>query len=138
MICTMSAASRTRSTSSSGIMRGADALSGELRDGHTGAPFVPRAESERLHACVLTQHLGHASAQRAGSLSVDDAKCLEVGTHGCVECLHHDVIDVADALTAQVDLAGNVLLRQIAEDGHRLALPWLLLERSAQGRLRQR
>src|SRR5215207_4288076 len=114
----MSADACTRSTISSGISATAAPRSRELRDGDAGAALVPRAEAERLHARVLAQHLGDALAQRPGALAVDDAERLEVRADGRVEGLEEDVVHLAEAHAAQVDLARRVHLRHVAEYRH--------------------
>src|SRR5687768_2215032 len=138
MICTMSAASRTRSTSSSGITGRRPTMSCELRHRHTGATFVPRAESERLHTRILAQHLGDARSEGARSLAVNDAQALEVSAHGGVQRLHHDIIDVADPLAAQVDLTRGLDFGDIAHDRYGVRWARRLLRRSSERRERKR
>src|SRR5512138_2175382 len=137
MIWTMSAPSRTRSTSSSGIMWRLPTSSGKLRDRDACPTLVPRAKAERLHACVLAEHLGDARAQCPRALAVDDAQRLEVCAHGGIDRLHDDVLDVTHALAAKVDLARDVLLGQVADHGDDLAGSGFLFGRAAQGGQRQ-
>src|SRR5262245_20366964 len=114
MICTISAAERTRSMISSGIMvvpfasrawidlsLASRRASGENRHRHARATFVPRTKAEPGDARVLLEHLAHAGTKRAGSLAVNDAKLAHVGAHGGIECLHHLVVDFIDAQAAQ-------------------------------------
>src|SRR5690242_15110422 len=111
MICTMSAASRTRSTIGSLLI---GAPSGELHDRHARAALVPGAEAEVGDARLLAQHLRDALAQRPGPLAVDDTNRLEVRAHRAVHGVHHDVVDLAHAHPAEVDLAVRVHLGNVA------------------------
>src|SRR5690349_4004867 len=114
---TMSAPSRTRSIVSSVIIWSRPRRwSFEVHHGDAGAPLVPQPEAEPLRARLLAEQLGHALAERAGPLPVDDPQRPEVGADRLVDGAEHVVVDLVDAHPAQVDLGGRVDLGDVAED----------------------
>src|SRR5438045_4645369 len=48
---------------------------------------------------------------------MDDAEGLEVGAHGGIDCMHNDVLYLANAHAPQVDLARRLDFRQVAPNG---------------------
>src|SRR5712671_6842799 len=121
----MSAESRTCSTISSGIIsippraRRFPWDSLQLHHGNTGAALVPRSNPKARHTRFLAEHFGHALAERASSLAMDDPKRLEVRADCCVDGMHNDGLYFADAHPAQVDFCRSLDFREIASHAHR-------------------
>src|SRR5687767_1047405 len=127
MICTMSAASRTRSIVSSLIMR-----SLEHGDRHAVATLVPRTEPKLAHSAVGLEHLRHSLAQYTGALPVNDAQLLELGAHGAVERRQQHGVDLIGAHPAKIDLARCLHLGKVAADRYHHLGSWILARRAAQ------
>src|SRR5690606_30520657 len=105
------AASRTRSTVSSGITAAPPRkASRERGHGHTRASLVPRTEPEGCYPRILAQHLGNILAQHSGTLPVDDTELAHVRPDGGVQCLKHDTPDLIHTHPPHIHLRRHLLL----------------------------
>src|SRR5450756_689023 len=91
----------------------------QLHHGDARAAFVPGSDAKVRNPRFLAEHLGDALAESARSLSVDDAKRLEIRANCCVDRMHNYGLDLTDAQPAQIDLARRVDFRKISPNGNR-------------------